>query len=364
MILNNVDNKIADVLADSAGLLVLRTDATSAIGIGHLMRCVALAQAWKAKGRTAIFLSHCQNSYLINRIESEGFYVIPIAKNYPDPTDLEFTLDFLSQCKSANPTANAWLTIDGYHFDISYQRRVRDRGFKILVVDDHHHLPDYSYDIILNQNIGAEILDYRCSSAKRRLLGTRYVLLRKEFLDHSGCKNTTKEATRNVLITLGGADLENATLTVVKGLRFLKIRNINVKLVVGPANLNLAKLKSQLIGSPIDYEMILSPNDMPGLMSWADVAVSAAGSTCWELAFMGIPSAVMVLADNQEIIAQGLEKAHAAVNLGRIEALTMEKFGAHFLPLIESKAKRMKLIQNQRKLVDGLGADRVISQME
>jgi spore coat polysaccharide biosynthesis predicted glycosyltransferase SpsG len=167
-----------------------------------------------------------------------------------------------------------------------------------------------------------------------------------------------------VLITLGGADLENATLSVIKSLQFLKIRNIKVKLVVGPANPNLAELESELNESPIDYEMILSPNDMPGLMSWADVAVSAAGSTCWELAFMGIPSAVIVLADNQEIIAEGLEKVQAAVNLGRIEALTMEKFGACFLPLIESKAKRMELIQNQRKLVDGLGADRVISQME
>ena len=364
MILNNVDNIIADVLADSDRLLIIRADAIPTIGIGHFMRCVALAQTWKAKGSAAIFLSHCQNDYLINRIESEGFYFIPIANSHPDPDDLEITLDFLSRCQSVNPTANSWLAIDGYHFDESYQRMVRNRGFKVLLIDDHHHLPDYSYDVILNQNIGAETLDYSCSFAKNRLLGTRYVLLRKEFLDHSGDKDTTKETARNVLVTLGGADLENATLLVLKGLKFLRLRNINLKLVVGPANLNLAELESELYGSPIDYEIIRSPNDMPGLISWADVAISAAGSTCWELAFMGIPSAVLVLADNQEIIAKGLEKKRAAVNLGRVEALTMEKFGACFRPLMTSKAMRMELIRNQRKLVDGMGAERVIRQME
>ena len=363
MILNNVDNIIADVLADNDRLLVIRADATPRIGIGHLMRCLALAQAWKAKGSAVIFLSHCQSGYLMNRIASEGFYIIPIANSYPNPDDLEFTLDFLSQCQSINPAANFWLAIDGYHFDESYQRMVRDRGFRILVVDDYHHLPDYSYDIMLNQNIGAETLDYSCSFAKSCLLGTRYVLLRKEFLYHSGDRDTSIETARNVLVTLGGADLANASLAILKGLKFLKLQNIKVKLVVGPANINLAELESNLNGSPIDYEIIHSPEDMPGLMSWADVAISAAGSTCWELAFMGIPSAVLILADNQEIIANGLEKARAALNLGRVEALTMEKFIACIRPLIESKGRRMELIRNQRKLVDGLGAERVIRQM-
>ena len=364
MILNNFDSIIGDIVADNDSILVLRADATAAIGIGHLMRCIALAQVWRAKGNAVIFLSHCQNDFLIDRIKSEGFYFIPIVKSYPDPDDLEFTLNFLSQCKSINPTANSWLTIDGYHFDESYQRMVRDRGFKVLIVDDYHHLSQYCYDVILNQNIGAETLDYSCAFEKSRLLGPRYVLLRKEFLNHSGYKDTTKETTRNVLITLGGADLENATLTVLKGLKFLRLRNMHVKLVIGPANLNLAELESDLTGSPIDYEIVRSPNNMPDLMSWADVAISAAGSTCWELAYMGIPSAVLVLADNQEIIAKGLEISHAALNLGRIEALTMERFEACIRPLMESKAKRLELIQNQRKLVDGSGAERVICQME
>jgi UDP-2,4-diacetamido-2,4,6-trideoxy-beta-L-altropyranose hydrolase len=364
MILNNFDNIIGDVVGENDSILVLRADATTAIGIGHLMRCIALAQAWRAKGNAVIFLSRCQNGVLIDRIKSEGFYFIPIAKSYPDPDDLELTLNFLSQCQSFNPAANSWLTIDGYHFDESYQRMVRDRGFKVLVIDDHHHLPQYCYDVILNQNIGAVTLDYSCAFEKYRLMGPRYILLRKEFLNHSGYKDTTKETIRNVLITLGGADLENATLTVLKGLIFLRIQNLHVKLVVGPANLNLAELESDLTGSPIDYEIVRSPTNMPDLMSWADVAISAAGSTCWELAYMGVPSAVLVLADNQEIIAKGLEKSHAALNLGRIGALTMERFEACIRPLMESKAKRMEIIQNQRKLVDGSGAERVIRLME
>ena len=74
MILNSFDNIIGDALADNDRILVLRADATTAIGIGHLMRCIALAQAWKAKGNAVIFISHCQNGFLIDRIESEGFH--------------------------------------------------------------------------------------------------------------------------------------------------------------------------------------------------------------------------------------------------------------------------------------------------
>jgi UDP-2,4-diacetamido-2,4,6-trideoxy-beta-L-altropyranose hydrolase len=364
MILNNMGYINNDILNDKSGLLVLRADATSAIGTGHVMRCIALAQAWQAKGRLAIFLSHCQNDYLINRIESEGLSVIPLDKSHPDPADLKTTFDFLSRCKSIKPGGNIWLVIDGYHFDISYQRTVRESGCKILVVDDYHHWPDYRFDILLNPNIGADRLDYGCSSTSICLLGNKYVLLRKEFLEYSAGKDKAKDTVENVLITLGGADLENATLKVIKGLQSLRARNLEIKLVVGPANPNLAALESELLESPDLYEIVHAPEDMPGLMLWADVAISAAGSTCWELAFMEIPTAVVVLADNQEIIANGLEKALAAVNLGRIETLTLEKFRTFFRPLIESKAKRIELNQNQRTLIDGLGADRVISRME
>ena len=360
MISNNLET-------GNPAVLVLRTDMSSAIGAGHMMRCVALAQCWKKQGGSVVFISHCQSRHIIGRIESEGFTFIPVNQTYPNPGDLSKTEGFLTKCKAEKPSANHWLAIDGYHFDASYHKEVRNTGFKLLVIDDYHHLPEYNFDILLNQNFGAENLDYDYSTRKEYLLGSKYVLLRQEFLNHGVTKDAERdcrESAKNVLITLGGADIDNVSLEIAQILNSYKLSKLRIKIVVGPANPNLAVLKTELNGSLHRYEIIVSPDDMPGLMHWADVAVSAAGSTCWELAYMGVPSAVVVLTDNQEIIADGLEKSRAAVNLGRFEALTIAKFRDGFFPIIESKALQIELIRNQRKLVDGRGAERVIKRMK
>jgi UDP-2,4-diacetamido-2,4,6-trideoxy-beta-L-altropyranose hydrolase len=346
-----------------SAMLVLRADAAPAIGTGHVMRCIALAQSWKMQGGTAAFISNCSSHRLIDLIKSEGFGFVPVDHIHPNPDDLRVTIDFLAECKSANPAAGKWLVLDGYNFDMGYQKQVRDAAVKVLVIDDYRHLSEYSFDMLLNQNIGAETLDYDCSLRRNCLLGTRYVLLRKEFLDHGGLKSGGGEFSGNVLITLGGADIGNASLDIVRHLKSLKCPDLNLKVVIGPANLHQTALEAELGGSHQNYEIIVSSNNMPALMQWADVAVSAAGSTCWELAYMGIPSAVVILADNQQIIAEGLEKSCAAVNLGSIEALTATKFKEGFLPLLEDEAVRSSFIRNQRKLVDGRGADRVVERM-
>jgi len=95
--------------------LFVRADATTQIGTGHIMRCLALAQGWKEKGGHVIFLSHCQNDTLINRIIQEGFNFIPIHKPYPDPSDLDQTLKKLSSIYN-EPLSDIWLVLDGYHF--------------------------------------------------------------------------------------------------------------------------------------------------------------------------------------------------------------------------------------------------------
>ncbi|MDY7080712.1 MAG: DegT/DnrJ/EryC1/StrS family aminotransferase [Chloroflexota bacterium] len=136
--------------------LLIRADANVHIGTGHLMRCLALAQGWQTQGGRATFITACESDGLRQRLSDEGFQVIALEHPYPDPADWEIT----SQVLAAHP--GAWMVLDGYHFDPAYQRQVKKVGHPLLVIDDMAHLDHYYADVLLNQNIHAEQLDYSC----------------------------------------------------------------------------------------------------------------------------------------------------------------------------------------------------------
>ena len=155
--------------------LLIRADADTHIGIGHVMRCIALAQAWQHQGGDVTFLSHCHSDRLRQWIIDEGFELISIEKPHPDTSDLSFTLNKLS-------TDSLWLVLDGYYFTPDYQKAIRENGYKLLVIDDMAHLDHYHADILLNQNIHSSSLPYSCTRDTVKLFNSQYVLLRREFL--------------------------------------------------------------------------------------------------------------------------------------------------------------------------------------
>ena len=157
--------------------LFIRTDADSKIGHGHLMRCLALAQCWKKlKGRTT-FIGKFDNDLLCDRIRSEGFDIVRIERSFPDPSDWEITEHVL---KKSN---GSWLVCDGYHLDYKYHRNVKNGGYRLLVIDDTAHLSHYYADILLNQNGHSKELFYSYEKYTSLLLGSKYVLLRREILN-------------------------------------------------------------------------------------------------------------------------------------------------------------------------------------
>ena len=124
--------------------LIIRADATVKIGTGHVMRCIALAQAWQGCGGKVTFLRYCDSIPLKERIRNEGFEFIAIKKPHPDPSYLNQTLTVLTN--KTTQTNSIWVVIDGYHFTPKYQKAIRDAGktFSIedvlAVMDDHPHL--------------------------------------------------------------------------------------------------------------------------------------------------------------------------------------------------------------------------------
>ena len=340
--------------------LVIRADSTTQIGTGHIMRCIALAQAWQDHGGKVIFISHCESEALHQRIIDEGFDFISVENPHPNPDDLFQTLAYLKRLSPFTfHLSPAWFVLDGYHFTPDYQKAIRDTGILLLVIDDMNHLPHYHADILLNQNINAPGLHYHCDEDATLLLGTRYVLLRREFLKYRDFKRQIPERAKNILVTLGGGDPDNVTIKVIEAIKLLNNQNLEVKVVVGPSNPHVAEIKNSMLSALCPMHCIENAENMPELMVWADMAISAGGSTCWELAFMGLPSLLVILAENQVELAEHLETQRAAVNIGWCNMFSSEQLSAKINVLIRDKNLRKSISKNASSLVDGKGASRV-----
>ena len=339
--------------------LIIRADATHAMGTGHLMRCLALAQGWREthEGRVT-FITLCKSLGLLRRVVEAGFEVKTLKASYPDDGDLESTLASL---KAKSP--DTWLVLDGYHFDSNYQRRIKEAGHLLLVIDDLNHLGHYYADIVVNQNIYARSLEYSCEPYTQLLLGTEYALLRQEFTSQVRVQHAIAPVARKILVTLGGSDPCNQTMKVLRALLSLDMPGLEAKVVVGSSNPRLDELRetAESAGSSIAISIITDAPDMASLMAWADVAVTGAGSTCWELAFMGLPALLIVLADNQTGIAEGLEEAGTAVNLGWHYELNESDISRQLALLLRDSSRRSDMSEKGRRIVDGQGSQRVSS---
>jgi spore coat polysaccharide biosynthesis predicted glycosyltransferase SpsG len=284
----------------------------------------------------------------------EGFGLIPVERAHPDPDDWETT----SAVLKTHP--GAWMVLDGYHFDPSYQRCVREAGHPLLVIDDTAHLERYWADVILNQNLHAETLQYNADSNTQFLLGTHYVLLRKEFLQlASWRREDRRNGAPRLLVTLGGTDPHNVTLKVVHALRYAGSPDLHVLLAAPDGLIRRPEFREAVVASHAAIEVRHDIVDMPGAMQWADLAVSAGGSTCWEMAFMQLPSVLIATEHHQMLVICALDEGGAAVALGESECISAEEVAAAIDDLVRDKRRRADMGGRGRKVVDGFGSERV-----
>ncbi|MGA9977249.1 MAG: UDP-2,4-diacetamido-2,4,6-trideoxy-beta-L-altropyranose hydrolase [Candidatus Sulfotelmatobacter sp.] len=344
-----------------SGPLLFRADANVAMGTGHVMRCLALAQAWQDSGGRAIFAMSGTTSAVTERLQSESCEVRAVSATPGSQEDSRQTIALARELHAE------WVVVDGYQFSGDYQRALKAAGCKVLFVDDYGHAGHYSADLVLNQNVGADDGLYKDrGSYTRLLLGTRYCLLRREFNSWRAWKREIPAVGRKVLIAMGGSDPDNFTQVAMRALRLVDIHGLDTQglettVVVGGSNPHWASLQKSASEFAGSLQLRRDVADMAELIAGADVAVSAAGTVCWEMCLLGLPALLIHVAENQRAVAEGLDKQGCAIHLGNLQHVSAEKVASQLQRLLNSLETRRSLSLHARELVDGEGAKRIAS---
>ncbi len=339
--------------------LLIRSDASVQMGTGHIMRCLALAQAVRAQDGLVYFAIAACPPALEKRLQREGFSIYWLADISPgDRVDAQQTSGLAQQLNCH------WICMDGYQFGTDYQQWIQDSGCRSLFIDDYGHASFYYADLVLNQNLSAQSEHYQHRhSTTQLLLGASYTLLRQEFWPWRGYQRTTPKTVKNILITLGGSDPDNGTAWILNAFQEIQVLKFNITVIVGGSNPHRDSLLAGASRSIHTIKLIYDVTEMPNYIADSDLAIAAGGSTNWELALLGLPSVMVTLADNQVAIAQALHAQDIAISLGYLHELQATQFAETLQQLCENVDQRRSMSQKGQALIDGEGADRVVMAM-
>lgn len=318
--------------------IIIRTDSSDQIGSGHVMRCLTLADYLKSRDNTVRFVCRYLPDNMITYIEQRGYSVEVLMppdgiinfenlNGYEEwlTVTTEFDLKQTSEILSKS-SASDWLIIDHYALDKNWHKSVRSFCNNLMVIDDLANRK-YDCDIILDQNLNGnmngrygDLVSEKCI----RLIGPQFALLRPEFIN---ARNAVKEHSgriKNILIFFGGVDNDNLTSRAIEAVLQCEYKNFHVDVIVGMGNSYYNEIR-EICNDRQSFQIHRNVNNMAKMMAQADLAIGAAGTTSWERAWLGLPSIIVVLADNQKSGADALHRTGTAWNLGFHSEVTATK---------------------------------------
>ncbi|GAB1261942.1 UDP-2,4-diacetamido-2,4,6-trideoxy-beta-L-altropyranose hydrolase [Aurantivibrio plasticivorans] len=361
--------------------VAFRVDASIEIGAGHVMRCLTLAEELQRHGHDCCFICRAHKGHLGDLITSKGFELL-ILSEILNRGGNEINLDWNPHAKwlgvfwqtDAEQTSNLlklkaidWLVVDHYALDAKWEKKMYQHVSKIMVIDD---LADRAHqcEILLDQTFGRDQKDYGAwvPNGCEILCGTKYALLRPEFseLRKYSLERRKKPALKQLLITMGGVDKENCTGTVLDAVISSCLpSNCNVVVVLGRASPWLPSVKEQIAELPWSVEIKVNVSNMAQLMAQSDLAIGAAGATSWERCCVGLPTIMLILADNQAKVAYGLGSIGAVEIVDRTILSIKTALNSKIKQFLDDPKSIARSINLAASVLDGKGVKSVYERM-
>ena len=341
--------------------ILFYTDWNNKIGIGHIMRCKSIANTASENGLSSIFVSSSNNLSIIS-----NEYECIILDSYYDNLRAEKLSEVIEKFEPE------LVVIDSYYVTAKFlkgvKRSVNSNNGKLLYIDDCI-LFDYSCDLILNYNIySLENKDeyekiysqgHSLEQIPELILGMQFVPLRKEFQELKD--RVIRKQGVSILVSTGGADTEHIAMTILESAK--KYSFLDFHIIVGPLNID----KDIIINKAQDYTNVViheNVQNMCKLMQSVDMAISAAGSTLYELCVTQTPTITYIIADNQKKAAETFEKYNMMKSVGDIRKISKEVFSKDILQMVVNLAndfeERQQMKLQMKKNIDGNGCNRII----
>lgn len=337
--------------------LLLRTDASMKTGGGHAMRSLALAEANAARGGTAVMAMSEGADVMRDRLAAAGVPLLEVDAPKGTTADAEQTLTI------ARSHGIDWIVTDGYPLAGDYQRALREGHDRLATIDDWGLARAHHARVVVDQNVAATPTDYASAREDTELLlGCDFALLRQEFVTGATRVRTTPARAARFMVTFGASDPAGVTPKVVRALAAFAGDDWQAKIVVGPANPAYASIAEVAAQRPAQIELLASAK-MSELMSWSDLAITAGGSTLWELAYCGVPMIGIAGADNQVANIARMGELGYAAGLGWHADVDDVAIAEALTSLREDASLRAAMTTKLQALVDGAGCARILDRI-
>jgi len=357
-----------ETLLNIKNLAVFRVDASVVIGLGHVMRCLTVANKLASLGWSVIFICNNLLGHQSELIKENGHQVALInslTKKTNTNINKDFTTD-LDCTEDANQTIDillgqtiTLLVVDHYLLDEIWHKKLRPYVKKILVIDDLANRR-YDCDILLDQTFNRSQKDYisLVNPGTVTYTGSKFALLREQFQLNSGAvlKHRLGIKTRDrILLMMGGSDPQNYTKKIMVSL--LKTEGISITVLLGNNYLYLTEI-AELCQQYTNITIKQDVKEVADIMLQHDICIGAAGSATWERCVCGLPTILISLADNQNKILTEMVDFGAAKYLQDITSSS--EINHHLDGWRNSTDLYYRSVEKNIEICDGHGVNRIV----
>lgn len=347
--------------------LAFRTDGNTQIGLGHIMRCLALAQGLERIGARSTFVIRDYDRKLRELIQHYGYNMEALPKGCSTEKDLRLTLEYADRYRAEIITTDlghaGTLAHQGEYGE--YLQGLKDKGKFLITIDDLSKM-EFPSDIVINPNCGAANKNYYLGGSTKFLLGPAYFIFRPEFIAAARVKRQIKKEANNILITISGSDPLDLTGKVARALaKSGKTLGLNLHIVLGIdyTKSRTRNLNKTLVNYRGNYELIQGSGSMAELMLRSDLAITGAGLTKYEAAVTGTPVIIIPQYAHLVELAEEFARKGVALNLGLGDKIKEEDIAWAVAKLLGDATLRAEMSRMGRKLVDGKGIERIIAEI-